>query len=42
MKGVLLNCEIGVLLTERDKEFQKYNNVYDQKFGYYDEDQTVY
>lgn len=29
--------DVGVLLTENDEEFESYNMVYDEKFGYYDE-----
>lgn len=45
MKGVLKCLEVGVLLTEDDAEFENYNQVYnssDVKYGYYDEDKTVY
>lgn len=47
MKGVLKCLEVGVLLTENDDEFENYNEFYnnknsDVKYGYYDEDTTVY
>ena len=29
----------GVLLTKDDQEFEAYSNVYDKKYGYYDEAQ---
>ena len=29
----------GMLLSERDPEFEHYNTVYDQKHGYFDENQ---
>ena len=31
--------DIGVLLEEDDEDFDSYNCVYDQKYGYYDEGQ---
>ena len=35
MKAYLL--DEGVLLTKEDDEFESYANVYDKKYGYYDE-----
>ena len=29
----------GILLTKEDREFEAYSNVYDKKYGYYDEAQ---
>lgn len=37
MRAYLL--DEGVLLTEKDAEFESYNTVYDKKYGYYDEGQ---
>lgn len=37
MKAYLV--DVGVLLTEKDKEFDFYSCVYDHKYGYYDENQ---
>lgn len=37
MKAYLL--DEGILLTEKDAEFEHYNIVYDHKYGYYDEGQ---
>lgn len=31
--------DVGVLLEESAEEFSSYNNVYDKKHGYYDENQ---
>ena len=37
MKAYLL--DMGILLTTNDEEFEQYADVYDKKYGYYDEDQ---
>ena len=37
-----LCLDIGVLLTEKDIEFECFNIVYDKKYGYFDENQIVY
>jgi hypothetical protein len=37
MRAYLL--DVGILLTEKDTEFESYNTVYDKKYGYYDEGQ---
>ena len=37
MRAYLL--DEGILLTEKDAEFESYNTVYDKKYGYYDEGQ---
>lgn len=37
MKVYLL--DEGILLTEKDEDFESYNIVYDKKYGYYDEGQ---
>lgn len=37
MKAYLV--DVGVLLTEKDEEFDFYSCVYDHKYGYYDENQ---
>ena len=31
--------DVGVLLTDKDKEFEFYSCVYDHKYGYFDENQ---
>lgn len=38
----LICCDVGILLTESDKEFNLYSKVYDHKYGYYDENQISY
>jgi hypothetical protein len=42
MKGILICCDVGVLLTSDDEEFEYYSQVYDHKYGYYDENQIAY
>lgn len=42
MKCFLISCDVGILLTKEDKEFDFYSCVYDHKYGYYDENQIVY
>lgn len=42
MKTNALLLDVGVLLTNNDEEFDCYNNVYDHRYGYYDENQTAY
>lgn len=42
MKVCVICCDVGVLLTKDDEEFESYSLVYDHKYGYYDEDQTAY
>lgn len=37
MRAYLL--EVGILLSEKDAEFESYNIVYDKRYGYYDEGQ---
>ena len=37
MKAYLV--DIGILLSEDDREFENYSIVYDKKYGYYDIDQ---
>lgn len=41
-KGFVVNCDIGVLITPDDEEFEAYASVYDRKYGYYDYSQTAY
>lgn len=41
-KGFVICCEVGVLLTPDDDEFEAYTIVYDHKYGYYDENQATY
>lgn len=31
--------DVGILLTQKDDEFESYAIVYDKKYGYYDENQ---
>ena len=40
---LVLNCEVGVLLQplQPEEKFNQYN-IYDGKYGYYDENQIVY
>lgn len=38
-KNYLFLVDVGVLLSEKDDEFSSYNQVYDKKHGFYDEDQ---
>lgn len=38
MRKVLF-VEIGILLQKDNEAFSSYNQVYDKKYGYYDEDQ---
>lgn len=42
IKDILLCCDVGILLTESDEEFDYYSHVYDHKYGYYDENQISY
>jgi hypothetical protein len=42
MKTNAILLDVGVLLTELDEEFDCYNDVYDHRYGYYDENQTAY
>jgi len=42
MQKQLYKCEVGVLLTEKDKEFESYRHVYTKNFGFYDEDNSYF
>lgn len=42
MKINVICLDVGVLLTKDDEEFECYSQVYDHKYGYYDEDQIPY
>lgn len=42
MKFDVIGLDVGVLLTKDDEEFDGYSQVYDHKYGYYDEYQRAY
>lgn len=42
VNGVLLCCEVGVLLKPDHKEFDAYAIVYDKKYGYFNENDILY
>lgn len=42
MKINVIGLDVGVLLTKDDEEFDYYSQVYDHKYGYYDEEQRAY
>lgn len=42
MKTNVICLDVGVLLTKDDEEFDYYSQVYDHKYGYYDENQIAY
>lgn len=36
------NCDVGVLLSSDDEEYEFYSCVYDKKHGFYDENQIAF
>ncbi len=42
VKGILICCDVGVLLTSDHEEFEFYSQAYDHQYGYYDENQIAY
>ena len=38
----VLCLDVGVLLNNDNEDFTAYNTVYDEKYGYYDENQIAY
>ena len=42
VNGVLLCCEVGILLKPDHKEFDAYAIVYDKKYGYFNENDIAY
>lgn len=41
-KCFVIGLDVGILLTKENEEFDFYAQVYDHKYGYYDEDQIAY
>lgn len=42
MKDVIRMLEVGVLLDKRHPEYESYNNVWDQKHGFFNENNILY
>lgn len=41
-KGIIILCEVGVLLNKTHKEYNAYNHVWNHKWGFYNENDILY